>query len=40
MRLWMGGDATQTHMNKTGSGSGDDEHEDVAEYWDDEGPQL
>jgi len=37
-RLWMGGDAIQTCMNKTGSGLGDDEHEDVAEYWEDEGP--
>jgi len=33
-------DATQTCMNKTGGGSGDDEHEDAAEYQEDEGPQL
>ena len=40
MRLWMGGDMTQTRMNETGGGSGDDEHKDAAEYWEDEGPQL
>jgi len=36
----MGGDMTQTRMNETGGGSGDDEHKDAAEYWEDEGPQL
>jgi len=36
----MEGDATQTCVNKTGGGSGDDECKDTAEYREDEGPQL
>ena len=33
-------DVTQTRMNKTGGGSGDDERKDAAEYQEDEGPRL
>src|SRR6267142_6390295 len=40
MRLWMGGNMTQTRMNETGGGSGDDERKDAAEYREDEGPRL